>query len=99
MLATAPSGDALGGLDANGDAVVLGAPESPVPVEASALSRTRGSVSGWAPGSPQDAADTLAFSALRDVTPAVETFPLDRAEAAYRRMLSSDVRFRAVLTP
>jgi D-arabinose 1-dehydrogenase-like Zn-dependent alcohol dehydrogenase len=33
------------------------------------------------------------------VRPIVEEFPLDQAATAYRRMIDSTVRFRAVLTP
>ena len=103
VFATAPSSaaveDALGGLAPNGEVVAVGVPDSPVSVEVGQLTGTRGSLSGWASGSPQDAEDTLAFSALRDVAPEVEAFDLENAETAYQRMLSSDARFRAVLMP
>ena len=39
------------------------------------------------------------FSALRDVTPTVETYPLAEAETAYDRMMANDARFRVVLEP
>jgi D-arabinose 1-dehydrogenase-like Zn-dependent alcohol dehydrogenase len=41
----------------------------------------------------------LNFSTLRQVRPLIETFPLERAGEAYQRMMSNQVRFRAVLTP
>ena len=45
-----------------------------------------------------DSQETLAFAARSGVRPMIETFPLDRAEEAYARMLSGAARFRAVLT-
>jgi D-arabinose 1-dehydrogenase-like Zn-dependent alcohol dehydrogenase len=39
----------------------------------------------------------MEFSALRGITPMIETFPLDKAGEAYEKMMNSDVRFRAVL--
>jgi len=103
ILATAPSSDAIesvvGGLGADGEVLAVGIPPEPVGVNVGHLVGTRGSVSGWASGTAKDSQDTLEFSALRDVTPEVETFGLADASEAYERMLNSDVRFRAVLTP
>ena len=42
--------------------------------------------------------DTLRFSALSGVRPMIETFPLERAQEAYDRMVSGKARFRVVLT-
>jgi len=103
VLATAPSAPAIesvvGGLAADGRVVAVGVPEEPVGVHVGALVGTRGAVEGWASGTALDAEETLAFSERRAITAAVETFDLDDAEAAYQRMMDSDVRFRAVLTP
>jgi NADPH2:quinone reductase len=63
------------------------------------LVATRGSVAGWASGHAKDREDTLAFSARREVTPLVETFPLDDVAEAYERMASNEARFRVVLEP
>jgi D-arabinose 1-dehydrogenase-like Zn-dependent alcohol dehydrogenase len=57
------------------------------------------SIQGWASGTAMDSEDTLNFSTLRHVRPLIETFPLERADEAYNRMMSNQVRFRAVLTP
>jgi NADPH2:quinone reductase len=54
-------------------------------------------VSGWGSGHARDSQDTLEFSALRDITPVVETFSLDEVGDAYDRMMANDARFRAVL--
>jgi NADPH2:quinone reductase len=103
VLATAPAADAIGeaaaGIGRNGSLVAVGVPDEAVPVDVQHLVGTRGSVAGWASGHAADWEDTLAFSALRDVTPRVETAPLAEAEAAYERMLANDARFRIVLEP
>ncbi|MGB9987519.1 alcohol dehydrogenase [Salarchaeum japonicum] len=103
VLATAPSADAIesvvGGLGTDGEVVAVGIPPETVGVDVNTLVGTRGSVSGWASGTARDSQDTLEFSALRDVTPEIETFDLADASDAYERMLASEVRFRAVLTP
>jgi len=49
-------------------------------------------------GTSIDSEDTLAFSALADIRPMVETMPLERAADAYDRMMSGEARFRTVLT-
>ena len=58
----------------------------------------RTSIQGWPAGVAVDSEDTLSFSALGEVRPMVETFPLEQAAAAYDRMMSGAARFRAVLT-
>jgi len=103
VLATAPSAPAIesvvGGLGTDGEVIAVGIPGNPVGVHAGALVGVRGSVSGWASGTAKDSQDTLEFSALRDVTPEIETFDLADASEAYEKMLASEVRFRAVLEP
>jgi NADPH2:quinone reductase len=103
VLATAPAADAIsdvvGGIGRNGSVVAVGVPGEAVPVNVQHLVGTRGAVAGWASGHAKDWEDTLDFSALRDVTPTVETYPLEDAADAYDRMLSNDARFRVVLEP
>jgi NADPH2:quinone reductase len=103
VLATAPASDAIAavidGLGPNGEVLTVGIPDEPVPVEVGSLTATRGSLSGWASGTPSDAEDTVAFGARRDIETAVEAFDLADAEDAYRAMDSGDVRFRAVVEP
>jgi D-arabinose 1-dehydrogenase-like Zn-dependent alcohol dehydrogenase len=55
-------------------------------------------VIGHASGTSKDSEDTLRFSVLQGVRPLIETYPLEQAAAAYARMMSGSVRFRAVLT-
>ena len=58
----------------------------------------RRSIQGWPSGTSIDSEDTLAFSALADIRPMIETMPLERAAEAYERMMSGAARFRMVLT-
>ena len=103
VLATAPSADAVsdvvGGVGRNGEVVAVGVPHEPVPVNVGHLVGNRASVSGWASGHAKDWEDTLEFSALRNVTPEVETYPLEDVEEAYDRMRANEARFRVVLEP
>jgi len=56
------------------------------------------SIAGWASGTGMDSEDTLNFSALADVKPMTETYPLEQAGNAFDRMMSGKARFRVVLT-
>jgi len=102
ILATAPNSAAItsvvGGLGRDGSLVIVAATGEPVEVSPMALIQGRKSVSGWPSGDANDSEDTLDFSAHADVTPEIETFPLDEAGVAYDRMMNNEARFRAVLT-
>jgi D-arabinose 1-dehydrogenase-like Zn-dependent alcohol dehydrogenase len=102
ILATAPSSKAMSGLidglGPNGKLMVIGASSDPIevtPVQLISGSRT---IQGWASGTAADSEDTLRFAELTGVRPMIETYPLDRAAEAYRRMLSGKAQFRVVLT-
>ena len=103
VLGTAPSSDAiestLGGIGTDGSVVIVGVPGEPIEVDVQTLVGTRGSVEGWASGHARDSQDTLEFSSLRDITPTIETYPLDDVAAAYDRMIENEARFRVVLEP
>jgi len=58
----------------------------------------RRSVAGWYSGTARDSQDTLEFSALSDVHPMIEKYPLERVAEGYEQMSSGKVRFRVVLT-
>jgi len=102
ILATVTSAPAmtavLGGLGPEGKLIVVGAPPEPLQVPAGILIFGRRSVAGWPSGRSIDSQDTMAFAALTGVRSRNETFPLDRAAAAYDRMMSGDARFRVVMT-
>lgn len=103
ILATAPSAKAMsaaiGGLGINGKLIMVGWAEEPVEVPIPQFVMRRNSVQGWPSGTAADSQETLAFSALSGVLPMIEEFPLARGPEAYERMMSSKVRFRAVLRP
>ncbi len=103
VLATAPSGKAIGsiigGIGANGQLLVVAAPPDATAIYLASLIGGNKSIQGWASGTAIDSEDTLNFSALRQIRPMIETFPLERADDAYQRMMSNEVRFRAVLLP
>ncbi len=103
VLTTAPASDAIesvvGGLGVDGSVIIAGIPGEPVSVDAQQLVGARGAVEGWGSGHARDSQDTLEFSALRDITPEIETFALDDVAAAYDRMAENEARFRVVLEP
>ena len=102
ILATAPSGAAIAGLlpglSVRGRLVVVGVSGDPIPVNGVPLIFGGRSVIGSLTGRAIETQDTLDFSVLTDVRPMIETLPLERAEEAYRRMMSGAARFRMVLT-
>lgn len=103
ILATAPSAAAIesiaGGLGTDGQLVAVGVPGDDVAVDVMDLIGKRASVEGWGSGHARDSADTLEFSALREITPEVERFDLEDVQAAYDRMIDNEARFRVVLEP
>src|ERR1700723_272584 len=102
ILATAPSGAAivslLPGLKTRGKLAVVGGSGDAIPLNGVPLIFGGRSVVGSLTGRAIETQDTLDFSVLTDVRPMIETLPLERAEEAYRRMISGDARFRMVLT-
>jgi len=89
---------AIGGLAVDGKLVVVGASPEPIEVSPFSLIVERRSVQGWPSGTSIDSEDTMAFSALANIRPMIETMPLERASEAYDRMMSGQARFRMVLT-
>ena len=67
-------------------------------INALSLILRRTSVAGWYSGTAKDSQDTLEFSALSNVHPMIEKYPLDSVAEAYEQMHSGRVRFRVVLT-
>ena len=102
ILGTAPSAKAISsvveGLSVDGNLLIPAAPNDPLSISVLPLIMARRQVSGWYSGTARDSQDTLEFSALSEVHPMIEKYPLSRAAEAYERMHSGQVRFRAVLT-
>jgi D-arabinose 1-dehydrogenase-like Zn-dependent alcohol dehydrogenase len=90
-------GEAAGGLAVDGRMVVVGASGEPIEVSPLLLISGRRSIQGWPSGTSSDSEDTMAFSALADIRPMIETMPLERAPEAYEKMMSGHARFRMVL--
>lgn len=102
ILATAPSGKAIGqlvsGLGVRGRLVIVGATSDPIEIPSSLPLIFGGrTISGSLVGSAIDEEDTVAFSVLQDIRPMTETRPLLEAPEAFARMISGAARFRMVL--
>jgi D-arabinose 1-dehydrogenase-like Zn-dependent alcohol dehydrogenase len=98
-LTDAPSlTQAIGGLGPNGKLLIVGVPEKPFEVSTIPLVMGNRTIAGWASGTGMDSEDTLNFSALTGVRPKIETYTLDKAPAAFDRMMSGKARFRVVIT-
>jgi len=101
ILATAPNSKALsglvGGLGIDGSLLIVAAPFEPIEVSPLALLGGRRRIQGWPSGTASDSADCLAFAKLHRIRARVETFPLEKAETAYAKMMSGEVRFRSVI--
>src|SRR6202140_3495996 len=102
ILATAPSGAAIGsllpGLKVRGKLVAVGVSGAAIPMNGVPLIFGGRSVVGSLTGRAIETQDTLDFSVLTDVRPMIETLPLAKAEEAYKRMMDGKARFRVVLT-
>lgn len=102
VIATVTNGAAMsatsGGLAPHGRLMVLGAAQENVEVPPMTLIMGNRSVEGWYSGTSIDAEDTLNFSVLAKVQSMNETYPLEKANEAYERMISGKARFRVVLT-
>jgi D-arabinose 1-dehydrogenase-like Zn-dependent alcohol dehydrogenase len=102
ILATAPSSKAMSelvdGLGPNGKLMVIGATFDPIEVTPLQLISGSRTIQGWAAGTPADSEDTLNFAELTGVRPMIETYPLEKAEEAFARMMSGKAQFRVVLT-
>jgi D-arabinose 1-dehydrogenase-like Zn-dependent alcohol dehydrogenase len=88
----------IDGLAPNGQLMVIGATSDPIEVTPTQLIFGSHAIQGWAAGPPAESEDTLKFAELTGVRPMIETYPLDRAEDAYARMMSGKAQFRVVLT-
>ena len=102
VLATATNAEAMaatiGGLSVDGRLIVLGADFKPMQLVTAGLIGRRSGIYGWPSGSSIDSEDTMRFSAMTGVRPMTETFPLEKAQEAYDRMMSNKARFRVVIT-
>jgi len=89
---------AVDGLALAGKLIMVGAIDGPIVANPFPMLLGRRTIAGWPSGTGMDSEDTLKFSALTGVKPMLETYPLEKAEEAYDRMMSGKARFRVVLT-
>jgi alcohol dehydrogenase, propanol-preferring len=101
ILATAPSGDAMGplvsGLAVRGKLIIVGVPQDLMQLNAFPLVFGGRSVYGSLAGTAIETEDALAFSVLENIRPMIETAPLEQAADAYARMMQGKARSRMVL--
>ena len=102
ILATAPNSkamsDLIDGLAPTGRLMVVGISPDAIAVAPLQLISGERSVHGSAVGTPTDSEDTMNFAELKGVRPMIETYPLEKADEAYARMMSGKAQFRVVLT-
>jgi D-arabinose 1-dehydrogenase-like Zn-dependent alcohol dehydrogenase len=102
ILATAPSGKAMGsliaGLGDNGILLVVGAGDDAIEVPPAGLIFGRKRIQGWSAGIATDSEDTLRFAEMTGIRAMIEKYPLAKAAEAYDRMMSGKAEFRVVLT-
>ena len=102
ILATAPDAKSMsalmGGVKPGGKLIVIGASPEPLQINGVDLLAMRKAVQGWPSGTAMDSQDTLRFSAMSNVRPMIERYPLAKASEAYNQMMSGKARFRVVLT-
>jgi uncharacterized zinc-type alcohol dehydrogenase-like protein len=77
--------------------VVVGVPEDKVPVSAMPLVGMRRSLSGSMIGGIRETQEMLDFCGAHDIVAEIETIPVQKVNAAFDRIVSSDVRYRFVI--
>ncbi|MBC6316444.1 alcohol dehydrogenase [Listeria grandensis] len=100
-LATAPNAQAISALTTilapNGKVVDVAVPAEPVEIQAGVMIGGGKSFQGWYSGTPVDGEDTTKFSKLQGIKPMIETYPLEKINEAYEKMMAGKTRFRAVI--
>jgi len=84
-------------LKANGAMVVVGIPDQAVPIEAFNLVMGRRSLAGSLIGGIAETQEMLDFCAKHDITSDIELVNVEGINAAYDRVVKSDVRYRFVI--
>jgi alcohol dehydrogenase (NADP+) len=84
-------------LKRDGNLVLVGAPEKPLPVAAFSLIMRRRSFSGSLIGGLPETQEMLDFCGQHNITCDIEMIRMDQINTAYERMLKSDVKYRFVI--
>jgi uncharacterized zinc-type alcohol dehydrogenase-like protein len=87
----------LGLLKVDGSLVLLGIPETAVPVHAFSLVPGRKSISGSMIGSLKETQEMLDFCGKHNIVSEIELIRMDQVNEAYERVIKSDVRYRFVI--
>lgn len=87
----------VGLLKIDGTMVQVGVPEEPVPVNAFALIAGRRRLAGSLIGSIPETQEMLEFCSRHGITADIEVIPMADVNAAFERVIRSDVRFRFVI--
>nr|WP_315192142.1 NAD(P)-dependent alcohol dehydrogenase [uncultured Albidiferax sp.] len=88
----------LGLLKLDGTMTLVGAPETPHPSpNVFGLIMKRRRLAGSLIGGIKETQEMLDFCAQHGIVSDIETIPMDQIEAAYTRMLKSDVKYRFVI--
>lgn len=81
-------------LSRDGNITLVGAPETPLQVSAFALLFGRKSLSGSLIGGIAETQEMLDFCGQHNITSDVEIIPIQQINAAYERLVRSDVKYR-----
>lgn len=84
-------------LKTDGTMILVGAPETPTPVEAFSLIFKRRRLAGSLIGGIKETQRMLDFCAQHQVESDVEVIPIQQVNEAYERVLRGDVKFRFVI--
>ena len=84
-------------LKTDGTMILVGAPETPTPVQAFALIFRRRRLAGSLIGGIKETQEMLDFCAQHQIESDVEVIPIQQVNEAYERVLRGDVRYRFVI--
>ncbi|MEH7417311.1 zinc-binding dehydrogenase [Neobacillus drentensis] len=101
ILATAPNAKAISslikGLGSDSELIIVAGSGEQLELSAMDFLKVPKTVRGSFTGQAKEIQEAINFSVLTDVRPMIETFPLERANEAYDKMMAASTRFRAVL--
>jgi uncharacterized zinc-type alcohol dehydrogenase-like protein len=84
-------------LAVDGNIVLVGAPEKPIPVSAFSLLFGRRSLAGSAIGGVRETQEMLDFCGKHNIVCDIETIAIQQVNEAYDRLLKSDVKYRCII--
>lgn len=84
-------------LNRGGTMVVVGVPESPLPLHTFSVIANRRNLAGSLIGGMKETQEMLDFCGKKNITSDVEIIPIQKVNEAYERTLKNDVRYRFVI--